>query len=225
MGNGTTVLKEYLSSHVGEEIPLIVLNKLCEEEGLHHWDRVVRNLIQQEGYDIERKKGKWIKLKSLFRKPVVAKRGSISKRMRFAVFERDNYTCQGCGRTIKNDGVKLCIDHIIPVNWGGETSFGNLQALCSECNEGKQAWITGEEDSVMKEVSKKSNAKDRLKVYFQSHPNEEISVDRLAVVAKTREWTRQLRKLRQETDMVIIAKRKNKTENRDSDSYIFLIEK
>jgi 5-methylcytosine-specific restriction endonuclease McrA len=224
MGNGSTVLRNYLNNHVGEEIPLEVLNVLCENEGLHHWDRVVRNLEQQEGYDIERKRGVWIKLKTLSRKPVKGKRGNIGKKLRFLVFERDNYTCQGCGRTVKEDGVKLSPDHIIPVDWGGETTLENLQSLCRECNEGKQAWITGEDASVMEEVNKQTNTEDRLRVYFLSHPNEELDVDRLAVVAKTREWTRQLRKLREDTGMLIEPRRKNKGQNRRKDTYIYLKE-
>jgi hypothetical protein len=73
--SGTAVLRKYLEDNVGREIPLPELNDLCSKEGLHHWDRVIRNLIQQEGYDIENKRGQWYKLRSLKRKPVAGKRG------------------------------------------------------------------------------------------------------------------------------------------------------
>lgn len=220
--SGTAVLREYLEEHVGEEISLDVLNEICGEAGLHHWDRVIRNLIQNEGYDIENNKGKWYKLCSLNKMAVCTKRGYISKKLRFEVLERDNYTCQACGRTPGEDHVKLTMDHVIPVEWGGTTDFDNLQALCRECNEGKQAWIDGEDASVMAEVSKQTNAEERLRVYFQHHPNEEIEVDRLAVVAKTREWTRQVRYLRSHYGMEIKPRRKNKTENRRRDTYIYV---
>lgn len=52
------------------------------------------------------------------------------------VFERDNYTCQICGAT-KEDGVKLHVDHIIPIAKGGTNDIDNLQVLCQRCNSGK----------------------------------------------------------------------------------------
>lgn len=143
--NGSAELRKFLEQNVGREIPLKELNDLCSANGLHHWDRVIRNLIQQKGWDIVNQPGQWYKLQSLTRLPVANKRGSISKKLRFLVFERDNNTCQACGRTPAEDGIKLSPDHIVPVDWGGETSLENLQALCRECNEGKQAWVSGEE--------------------------------------------------------------------------------
>ncbi len=222
--SGTSVLKQYLEAHVGEEIPLDVLNEVCGNAGLHYWDRVIRNLQQNEGYDIENKRGEWYKLCSLKRKPVAVKRGYISKKLRFLVFERDNYTCQACGRTPKDDGVKLSPDHIIPVDWGGDTTLENLQALCRECNEGKQAWVNGEDNEVMKLVSQQPNTEERLRVYFEAYPNVEIGVDKLAVVGKTREWTRQLRKLKPDYGMNIKYCKKNKKEKRDMDTYVYLME-
>lgn len=218
--NGSAVLRHYLENHVGEEIPLDTLNSICAEAGLHHWDRVIRNLIQQEGYDIVNARGKWYKLQSIEKRPVAAKRGNINKKMRFLVFERDNFTCQSCGRTPKDDGIKLSPDHIVPVEWGGQTTLENLQALCSECNEGKQAWVKGEDKEVMALVSQQTSTENRLRVYLEAHPNEEISVEKLAVVAKTREWTRQLRYLKPHYGMHIEYRKKN--QNRKTDTYIFL---
>lgn len=222
--SGSYVLRKLFENNVGREIPLDEINKLCYSHGLHHWDRVVRNMIQQEGYDIENRPEKWYKLRSSERKPVAAKRGNISKKLRYLVFERDNYTCQACGRTPTKDGVTLSPDHVVPVEWGGETTLNNLQALCRECNEGKQAWVSGEDAYVMKEVSKQTNAEDRLRIYFESHPNQELPVDRLAVVAKTREWTRQIRYLKPHHKMNIQYRPKNKKQNRTSDCYIYITE-
>ena len=221
--SGTSLLIKYLTEHVGEEITLQTLNDICGSAGLHHWDRVIRNLKQQQGYDITNKRGEWYKLNSLERKEIKGKRKYISKKLRFLVLERDNYTCQACGAT-PMDGVKLVMDHIIPVDWGGTTEIENLQALCTECNEGKQAWIDGEDEATMREVCKQTNTADRLKIYFEHHPNEEIDVDKLAVVAKTREWTRQIRFIRANCNMNIRPVRKNKKENRIKDAYIYLKE-
>ncbi len=218
--SGSAVLKEYLIENVGREIPLEELNTVCRNAGLNEWTRVIRNL-RQEGYDIENAPKRWYKLRSLYVKPTGNKRGAISKKLRYMVFERDNYTCQACGRSPKKDGVILSPDHIVPVQWGGETTLDNLQALCRKCNEGKQAWVNGEDNEVMKLVSAQTNAKDRLKVYLENHPNEEIPVDRLAVVARTREWTRELRKLRAVEKMDIKYLPKSKKYNRSSDAYYY----
>lgn len=224
MPSGTAILIKYLEDNVGREISLNELNEVCARAGLHHWDRVIRNLRQQYGYDIENKRKQWYKLKSLDKKPILGKRGYISKKMRYLVFERDNFICRACGRSPEKDGVTLSPDHIVPVEWGGETTLENLQSLCRECNEGKQAWVKSEDDEIMKEVSLQTNAEDRLRVYFEHHPNEEISVDKLAVVAGTREWTRQIRYLRKHTGMKIEYRAKNKSLKRNYDAYIFLKE-
>lgn len=41
-----------------------------------------------------------------------------------------------CGRG-KEDGVKLHVDHIVPVSRSGKSVMGNLQTLCEDCNCGK----------------------------------------------------------------------------------------
>jgi len=62
----------------------------------------------------------------------------ITKSMRFDVLKRDNFKCRACGSSPADDpGVKLQVDHIIPVSKGGETILGNLQTLCKDCNLGK----------------------------------------------------------------------------------------
>ncbi|MFA5591690.1 MAG: HNH endonuclease [Micavibrio sp.] len=60
-----------------------------------------------------------------------------SKRQRFLILKRDNFTCQSCGRNPKRDGIVLHVDHIIAYANGGETVDDNLQALCQDCNLGK----------------------------------------------------------------------------------------
>lgn len=62
-------------------------------------------------------------------------RKQIKQSKRFAVFNRDNHTCQYCGK--KAPGVVLEIDHKIPVSKGGDNSMGNLVTSCFDCNRGK----------------------------------------------------------------------------------------
>lgn len=61
-----------------------------------------------------------------------------SLRLRFQVMRRDNFTCQQCGASpAKNPSVELHLDHIFPWSKGGQTTYDNLQTLCSNCNLGK----------------------------------------------------------------------------------------
>ena len=62
----------------------------------------------------------------------------MSDRMRFRILSRDGFTCQSCGASpIKERGVELHVDHIIPWSKGGETVESNLQTKCKKCNLGK----------------------------------------------------------------------------------------
>lgn len=63
------------------------------------------------------------------------KREPISKKIRFEVFKRDNFTCQYCGKTPPN--VMLEIDHIKPISKGGSNNINNLVTSCFDCNRGK----------------------------------------------------------------------------------------
>jgi 5-methylcytosine-specific restriction endonuclease McrA len=62
----------------------------------------------------------------------------VNLRLRFKVFQRDNFKCCICGKSPAFDNnVILHVDHIIPWSRGGETVLENLQTLCSNCNLGK----------------------------------------------------------------------------------------
>jgi len=63
-------------------------------------------------------------------------RSSISPSLRFDILCRDNRRCRICGATA-DDGVRLEIDHIVPVAKGGTDDMSNLWTLCFECNRGK----------------------------------------------------------------------------------------
>lgn len=64
-------------------------------------------------------------------------RTNLSTRTRFEVLKRDGFTCQYCGRSPGEDGVKLHVDHVIAVAEGGTDAPVNLVAACAECNIGK----------------------------------------------------------------------------------------
>ncbi len=62
-----------------------------------------------------------------------SQRSLMTRELRDEIAERDDYTCQVCGKVML-DGVGLQIDHIIPVAKGGKSVPSNLQVLCSKCN-------------------------------------------------------------------------------------------
>lgn len=64
-------------------------------------------------------------------------RSKMTSSLRYDIIKRDMGRCVICGRSAK-DGVKLHVDHIVPVSKGGKTEPNNLRTLCSECNMGKR---------------------------------------------------------------------------------------
>jgi hypothetical protein len=58
---------------------------------------------------------------------------AVSKRTRYEVLRRDNFTCRYC-RSAEGE---LTVDHVTPVALGGEDIPGNLVACCKDCNAGK----------------------------------------------------------------------------------------
>jgi ssDNA-binding Zn-finger/Zn-ribbon topoisomerase 1 len=73
-----------------------------------------------------------------------APRSSKGLTLRFKVLIRDNFKCVYCGRSPKEDGVKLEVDHLFPKSKGGSDSMDNLVAACWECNQGKKDLIINE---------------------------------------------------------------------------------
>jgi hypothetical protein len=65
--------------------------------------------------------------------PEQARRKAISKRVRYEVLRRDNFTCKYC-RSTENE---LTVDHVVPVSLGGTDDPSNLVAACRDCNLGK----------------------------------------------------------------------------------------
>jgi hypothetical protein len=82
------------------------------------------------------------------------KRKTISKKLRFEVFKRDNFTCQYC--SAKPPNVPLEIDHIIPVCKKGTNHIDNLITACFDCNRGKSG---NELNSIPNTLSEKSEIK------------------------------------------------------------------
>lgn len=60
---------------------------------------------------------------------------AVSKRLRYEVFRRDDFTCRYCGA--KAPDAQLRPDHVVPVALGGSDDPSNLVTSCDACNSGK----------------------------------------------------------------------------------------
>lgn len=142
-----TLILDYLAQNVGVGVSSRDLQ--TASGGASEWGRRLRELRDEEGYDIlshkdraDLKPGEYV-LASLKRKPAF-KRG-VSKETRAYVLERNGYTCQMCGIAAGDADpfnpqrtIRLAIGHIIDKSKGGEDVPTNLRAVCSNCNEGLQ---------------------------------------------------------------------------------------
>jgi len=62
-------------------------------------------------------------------------RTPISKKLRFEILKRDNFSCRYCGARVPD--AQLVVDHLIPIKAGGTDDYFNLVAACFDCNSGK----------------------------------------------------------------------------------------
>lgn len=133
-------------------------------------------------------------------------RQHIPKGLRHAVFKRDGYRCQECFRG-REDGVKLEIDHIIPVAKGGTNEIDNLQTLCMECNRNKHTneWIAGETDLTIleNEYSKLLNQKREYEEKLDIAITEDDKIDCRFNILKIKET---LNKVRAKIDELYLKK-------------------
>ena len=96
----------------------------------------------------------------------MSKRKSISKKTRFEVFKRDNFTCQYCGKMAPD--VILEVDHINPVKCGGSNDILNLITSCKDCNRGKGSGKLSDNEMIkkqqeqLKEINEKKNQLELL---------------------------------------------------------------
>ena len=111
----------------------------------------------------------------------MSERKAISKKLRFEVFKRDNFTCQYCGRMAPD--VILEVDHINPVKNGGDNNIMNLITSCFDCNRGKGKRTLKENEEIklqveqLKELNKKREQLEMLlkwKKQLENFENEQV---------------------------------------------------
>lgn len=137
-------LKAFFLSNMGLVLDSNTLRQVADSS---EWARRIRELRNEEGYDIlthkdrsDLKPGQYI-LISADRRQQAFERG-ISKETRAYVIDRDGNTCQMCGVAASEvhpfDGrpARMQLGHIIDKTKGGSDDSDNLRLLCSVCNEG-----------------------------------------------------------------------------------------
>lgn len=91
-------------------------------------------ILKNPNYNKEYKKNNPEKINNQ-RKKNRLKNGIGRSKLRFKILNRDNFTCQYCGR--KAPEATLQIDHIYPKSKGGLDIIENYKTACFECNIGK----------------------------------------------------------------------------------------
>ena len=111
--------------------------------------------------------------------------------------------CAQCGRTPSEDHVKLHVDHKIPQAWGGTNDRSNLQALCSECNEGKKN-LYATYDNFADKIRAAANYDEphrRIGELLKAFNGEPVPSDLMEIVAKSKQyqddWQKRMRELRE----------------------------
>lgn len=143
LGKAHQIILDLLYGNLGKAVSN---QRLYEAVGSKNWDRRLRELRENEGWQIpyDRKHQGYIMHTTKRTKDATER--WVSLRLRTEVFARDKSICQECGHAAGQkypDGktVRLEADHIVPFIQGGLTEIDNLQTLCTRCNAGKKAAI------------------------------------------------------------------------------------
>ncbi len=111
---------EYLSSFEPTKYPTEIHPEI-EEMGCNVFGHICPVFFVAEPFtetEKERRRGRYIPFE-----------------LKMRVVRRDNYTCQQCGKHLKDNEVEF--DHIIPVAKGGSTEEHNIRLTCYDCNREK----------------------------------------------------------------------------------------
>jgi hypothetical protein len=166
------------------------------------WARVLRQLKQDGVIDYDNSSAGY-NITRISNYTSIKVRSGLNSKDKYRIRNRDGHRCQSCGKGV-NDGVKLHIDHKIPIDWGGGNDDSNLWTLCDECNLAKKSFFKDDFDAeTMKLVYNQSNGYQRLKVLFENSPNKKFNPSILQGIAGIRDWTRTIRDIRDKYNLNI----------------------
>ena len=128
-------------------LPVLVLNQTYEPLSICRVRRALVLLHQDKAEMLENGVGFVHSASDIFPVPSVIKLFYMVKRprpqrklTRFEIFNRDQYTCQYCGKQTR----QLTIDHVIPRYRGGKHTWENMVSACIPCNRRKAGRTPGE---------------------------------------------------------------------------------
>lgn len=186
-------IRKLLLENVGQPVPR---DSIREAANISGWARRVRELREDEGYDIKAIRGGYI-LRSSVPTPPDDSRRRLSLKAKYRIFHRDHSRCRRCGRTPEH-GVTLVVDHIVPLDWGGTNDDANLWTLCHECNAGKKAWQSDADAQAMRAILDIKGARNRLREYFRFKSGQVCTREELQIVSGIAQYARRIRELRAE---------------------------
>ena len=121
-------------------LPVLVLNQSYEPLNICRVRRAVMLLYQNKAEMLENGSGfihsasQKFPVPSVIRLACMIKRPRLERRLtRLEVFNRDQYTCQYCGKQMR----QLTLDHVIPRYRGGQHVWENVVSACISCNRRK----------------------------------------------------------------------------------------
>lgn len=205
LGLGSSQRAIYKLLYENREQPLTMLeirDRLEEQLGSQEQlDRRRRDLNKH--FVIERlKSGTITRYRLVARKPATESDAlGISERLRAKILRFGR--CEMCGRTPRDHGVVLQVDHRIPQSWGGTSDESNLQALCEEDNRGKKAYFATLDrwGPSIREAGQHQEVHRRLVTMLQLVHPDEIRSDVLEMVAHQQQyqedWHKRMRELRE----------------------------
>ncbi len=89
---------------------------------------------------------------------------------RHNVFERDKNTCQYCGKIF--DRVGLNLDHVLPRDRGGQTTWENIVCSCIPCNTKKGNKLPHEAGMQLIRKPKRPKWRPFVNISISNHPHD-----------------------------------------------------
>ncbi|MBA7649862.1 hypothetical protein ES703_57661 [subsurface metagenome] len=121
-------------------LPVLVLNQNYEPLNICRARRAIVLLYQGKAEMLEDGSGFIHSVSSIFSLPSVIRLAYMIKRprperklTRLEIFNRDQYTCQYCGKETR----QLTLDHVIPRHRNGHHTWENVVSACIPCNRRK----------------------------------------------------------------------------------------
>lgn len=171
--------------------------ELQEVGAVDDWARSLRQLRQDDvllyEYDSTKREYRFTEINEYSN---TTKRAGLTSKTKYRIRNRDGHLCQSCGKGVK-DGVKLHVDHKIPLELEGTNLDDNLWTLCDDCNQGKKDFYSDDFDiEVMTKVFQEKSGYQRLRVLFELSPNKGFTPSVIQGIAGIRDWTRTIRNIR-----------------------------